>query len=171
MAHPKDLTGKQFTRLTALRRTDEKAGGKYLWICLCQCGREVLVASSSLLIGNTRSCGCLKLEMARKRGRASKTHGHTINGTATTEWRLWHAMRNRCQNPSNKDFKYWGARGIKVCDRWQTFENFLADVGLKPHPSLSLDRIDNDGNYEPGNVRWATAKQQVANRRPRSEWS
>lgn len=171
MAKPKDLTNRTFGRLTAISITIERWNGKVVWFCKCSCGVGILVPSASLLCGNTRSCGCFKLQVARERGRSSATHGHTKNGRATPEWRLWHAIRNRCQNTNNRDFALYGGRGITVCDRWNdSFENFLADVGFKPAPNLSLDRINNNGNYEPGNVRWATVKQQINNRRPRSEW-
>ena len=172
MAFPKDLTGKVSFRLTALRRSNRKANGTYFWLCRCECGTEIEVRASAFNAGNTKSCGCLKAEKCIARGKASRTHGDTVNGKPSVEWTLWRAIRTRCENPNSKDFKYWGARGIKVCERWQAFENFLADVGRKPHPSLSLDRWpNNDGDYEPGNVRWATVNQQINNRRPRTDWT
>lgn len=125
--------------------------------CRCACGTERIVWIRSLADGTSLSCGCLSKEVT---GVRSRTHGRS----GTKEYAIWRGIKDRCLNPSNHAYRYYGGRGITVCDRWRnSFENFLADVGLKP-PGMSLDRWpNNDGNYEPGNVRWATRKQQANN--------
>ena len=154
-----DITGHRYGRLTVLSRSPES--GRVHWKCRCDCGTELSVQSADLRTGNTQSCSCLKFERIRE---ASTTHGHTAGGWTTT-FRAWSDMKTRCYNPKNKRFAGYAGRGITVCDRWRnSFENFLADMGEKPL-GLSLDRINNDGNYEPDNCRWATYSQQNKNRR------
>lgn len=123
---------------------------------------QLLIGSASGLV---RSDGVHVLRCSNYMTRRV-THGHCRHGTLSPTYIAWRGMWARCTNPNNQDFHSYGARGIKVCERWKMFENFLADIGEKPSRLLSLDRIDNDGNYELGNVRWATAEQQVKNRRP-----
>jgi hypothetical protein len=157
-----DLTGHRFGRLIALRRTYENK--RSMWLCRCDCGESKLVPYASLAYGLTRSCGCLQRELISKR---TFRHGEARSPgrEETVEYKTWAAMLGRCRNPKHQAYKNYGGRGITVCDRWLTFENFLADMGRRPSKELSIDRINNDGNYEPGNCRWATRKEQIANQR------
>lgn len=162
-----ELAGQRFGRLTCLR-PDGRRSRYVLWFCRCDCGTSLLATANHLRSGSTRSCGCLRREVARTAALARKgvglAHGQACRGQETPEYRIWRSMLNRCANPKVHNYQRYGARGIRVCARWKKFENFLADMGRKPSPNLSLDRINNDGNYEPGNCRWATASQQALNR-------
>jgi hypothetical protein len=147
MSRYKDITGQRFGRLVAIQPAGRTAEGLALWQCQCDCNNTCIVRGGSLGNGHSRSCGCLKKETR---------HGHARRGKHHPIYEIWRAMRDRCNNPNHPDFKNYGGRGIKVCDRWNNFATFLADVGERPHSKLVLDRIDNNGNYEPGNVRWTT---------------
>jgi hypothetical protein len=129
-------------------------------VCRCECGQIVTVRTSSVRSGLTVSCGCAQREAAARSGRNSATHG--MEGTPT--YKAWSAMKERCLNPSHAFYRHYGGRGIAVCDKWLKFENFLEDMGERVD-GLTLDRIDNNGDYEPGNVRWATWSDQNCNRR------
>ena len=158
-----DLTGHTYGRLLVLSRHPERTkAGKIQWICRCACGTVTVVRRNNLRSGNTASCGCLF--RGATAGRA--THGHRVAGKSTPEYRAWRSMKTRCLVPTSRSYPGYGGRGIKVCQRWvESFDAFLADVGSRPSADLSLDRIDNDGDYEPGNVRWATRSQQQRNKR------
>lgn len=155
-----DLTGQRFERLTVLSIAKTERGHRR-WNCICECGKKLVVNRSNLTSGHTRSCGCLKTELLEA---SPIKHGQKRRGATTAEYTTWAAMIQRCTNPKNDRYADWGGRGITVCDRWKIFGNFFLDMGPKPK-GKTLDRRENEGNYEPSNCRWATAKEQRANRR------
>lgn len=162
-AKPKrvDISGQRFGRWTV---TNHFRGKKPVeWLCVCICGKENWVQGGTLRNGGSLSCGCL----CRDRHHAMATHGHTCNNRQSREFNSWHAMRARCGNPRATGYHLYGGRGISVCARWQrSFSAFLSDMGPRPLRT-SLDRINPNGNYESSNCRWATPKEQQANRRDR----
>ena len=163
----KDLKDQKFGRLVALEPVSFGLRGAK-WLCRCDCGQTCLVPVGNLTSGNTKSCGCLRRELSAK---LNFKHGQTAHGKRSPENEAWHHMIQRCENPNYPRYFDWGGRGIKVCERWHKFENFYEDMGDRPSFEYSLDRIDNDGDYEPGNCRWATRKEQRANSRPASHGS
>jgi hypothetical protein len=160
----RDLTGRKFGRLTVVGRAPNNRHGKVCWNCVCEDGNETIVLGASLTSGNTRSCGCLLRESTTSR---FTKHGHTAaTGWKSPEYQSWQDMKDRCLNPKNKAYKYYGGRGIKVCQQWlDSFEVFLADMGLKPSPQHELDRIDPDDIYRPGNCQWATEREAAVHTR------
>lgn len=153
--------GERFGRWTVVSEAQQRGIHRFA-ICRCECGAERAVKLVNLRHGGSLSCGCLSRELAGNPTR----HGNSRNGHQTAEYRAWQAMIQRCTNPKNDNFEYYGGRGIKVCDRWRnSYADFLGDMGRRPSRRHSIDRKDNDGNYEKGNCRWATRFLQNTNRR------
>jgi hypothetical protein len=159
-----NLVGRRFGRWLVLAIHPKRGrSGHVLWRTRCECNTESVVDGSALRRGSSTSCGCFQREQAAKRPHAIK-HGHARRGKTTSAYRRWQNMFQRCFNPNNPGYLTYGARGIRPCEAWHSFLNHYADVGDAP-PGKSIDRVNVDGNYEPDNVRWASAREQALNRR------
>lgn len=154
MSWNKNLTGIRFGRLVAISQLYRNKNLKYVWLCRCDCGNMKEVVDASLKNGDIKSCGCLAIEAVSKHNKSN-----------TKEYRVWADMIQRCTNPKSNNYKFYGAKGISVCDIWvKSFEEFYKDMGPKPGVNFSIDRIDCAGNYNKSNCRWATREEQDANR-------
>lgn len=152
------IPGQRFGRLIIIREIEEQPPFRII-LCRCDCGVEIPVRLNSLRTGNTTSCGCFRKEVVSAK---NLTHGMS----QTSIYQTWKGMIKRCENPNDSVYRYYGGRGIKVCTRWrESFDAFLKDVGIPPENQTSIDRIDNERGYEPGNVRWVNRMMQPRNRR------
>lgn len=161
----KDLTNQKFGRLTAVKFAYRDHFNHARWLCVCECGNEKIIDGGSLTSGKTRSCGCLNIEQLHKKGFESNRAKHCLWGTRI--YRIWKCIKTRCYNSNTKDYELYGGRGIKVCDEWKdSFPAFMKWSFENGYDNTkSIDRINVNGDYEPSNCRWATAKQQANNKR------
>lgn len=158
-----DRTGLTYGRLKVIRLYSMIKSGT-VWLCKCSCGHVVKVRGGSLSTGNTKSCGCLAVENGRKQGLSALKHGEARHSSRTKTYNIWQGMLRRCDTPSAVGYKNYGGRGVKVCNEWKNYKIFLKDMGHCPL-GMSIDRINNDGNYCKLNCKWSTRKEQNSNSR------
>ena len=159
MANRKVITaGTRFDRWCVIGPAGKDDRGNVLYDCVCDCGTRRRVKGTMLRVGRSRSCGCIRPDQLTK-------HGEARRGRMTAEYRIWEGIQRRCNNPSDPVFEHYGGRGIRMCEAWSSYDAFLSDMGRRPSQRHSIDRIDNDGDYEPGNCQWATQKDQCRNQR------
>lgn len=156
----KDLSGQSFGRISVIEYSHTIKKRAH-WKCICKCGTSCVIAGKYLINGQTKSCGCLKPDTTRIR---TLSHGESRNGR-TKEYRTWKGIRTRCKNTSHHKYPIYGGRGIRICNRWESYTNFLEDMGRAPSETHSIERINVDGDYEPNNCKWATPKEQANNTR------
>lgn len=162
--YPSDLSGVSFGRLVAQEVSRRDGQSRAYWRCLCACGQVVDVRRDALVRENQRSCGCLAIQDRSERQVHGSCAGGRSNGDAT--YVTWKSMRQRCRDPNSDNYPYYGGLGVTVCDRWDDFGLFFADMGPRP-TGMTIDRIDPEGGYMPGNCRWADASTQNRNKRAR----
>jgi hypothetical protein len=161
-----DIYGLKFDRLTVVERAGFAPSGAITWRCRCECGGEITVLGQNIKNGSTKSCGCLFKELNADFGRRPTADRTSHGRSKTPEYRAWRNMRSRCYNPKDKRYEEYSSRGITVCEEWRnSFEVFLGHIGERPSAKHSLDRVENDKGYSPGNVRWATHLEQNNNKR------
>lgn len=153
----------KFERLVVIGLSGRSASNNLMWMCECKCGENKVISGSNLRTGRTRSCGCLSRELSVS---VNTKHGHAKIGKVTREYRCWQEMKKRCTNPNSHAYPDYGGRGIQIYEPWlNSFNEFISHIGPCPNSSMSIGRIDNNLGYQPGNVAWATPREQSLNRR------